>query len=73
LRTTIIVGAEASNSTREEDAMARQVKCECGYVVRGANDDEVVAKTREHLRSDHPDVLDRVSDADIRSWIEIVA
>ena len=53
--------------------MARQVKCECGYVVRGVSDDDVVAKTREHLRSDHPDLLDRVSDADIRSWIEIVA
>jgi predicted small metal-binding protein len=53
--------------------MARQVRCECGYVVRAATDDEVVAKTRDHLRSDHPELLDKVSDDDIRGWIEIVA
>ena len=53
--------------------MARQVKCECGYVVRADSDDEVVAEIRDHIRSDHPELEEKVSDDDIRSWIEIVA
>jgi predicted small metal-binding protein len=53
--------------------MKRQVKCECGYIARAASDDEVLAKIRDHMRSDHPDLLTKVSDDDIRGWVEIVA
>jgi predicted small metal-binding protein len=53
--------------------MARQVKCECGYVVRGETDEEVVAALRDHMRSDHPELLDKVTDEQIRDWIEIVS
>jgi predicted small metal-binding protein len=52
--------------------MARQVTCECGYVVRADDDDEVVAGIRDHMRTDHPELFERVSDDDIRSWIELV-
>ena len=53
--------------------MARQVKCECGYVARAETDDEVVAEIRDHMSTDHPELLDKVSDEQIRDWIEIVA
>lgn len=53
--------------------MNRQVKCECGYVARATTDGEVLAKIREHMRSDHPTLLSKISDDDIRGWIEIVA
>ena len=53
--------------------MASQVKCECGYIARADDDDAVVTNIRDHLRSDHPELMDKVSDVDIRSWIEIVA
>jgi predicted small metal-binding protein len=52
--------------------MQRRVTCECGYVVRAEDDDAVVAGIRDHIRSDHPELLERVSDDDIRSWIELV-
>lgn len=52
--------------------MASQITCECGYVIRGADDDEVVAMTREHLRRDHPDVADSVTPDMIRSWVEVM-
>ena len=52
--------------------MERQVTCECGYVVRAEDDDAVVAGIRDHMRSDHPELVDRVSDDDIRGWIELV-
>ena len=53
--------------------MARQVKCECGYVARADTDDDVLADIRNHMRSDHPELLVRVSDEQILDWIEIVA
>jgi len=52
--------------------MASQVKCECGYVARAESDEEVVADIRDHIQSDHPELMERVSDEDIRSWVEIV-
>jgi predicted small metal-binding protein len=53
--------------------MTRQVKCECGYVARADSDEEVVAEIRDHIRSDHPELMEKVSDDDIASWVEIVA
>jgi predicted small metal-binding protein len=50
--------------------MAKQINCECGYVARGDNDEEVVQRIREHMRTDHPELLARVSDEDLRGWIE---
>lgn len=52
--------------------MNRQVKCECGYIARADSDDEVMAKIRDHIRLDHPQLLEAVSDDDIRGWIEIL-
>jgi len=52
--------------------MALQVKCECGYVARGETDDEVVATIRDHMRVDHPEGQDAVTDEQIRGWLEIV-
>jgi predicted small metal-binding protein len=50
--------------------MAKQINCECGYVARGESEDEVVQVIRAHMRSDHPELLERVSDEDLRGWIE---
>ena len=37
--------------------MAKQITCECGDVIRGDTDDEVVDGARDHMRTDHPDLL----------------
>jgi predicted small metal-binding protein len=50
--------------------MAKQINCECGYVARGESEEEVVSRIRDHLRSDHPDLLEKVSDQDLSGWIE---
>jgi predicted small metal-binding protein len=52
--------------------MASQVVCECSYVARADTDDGVVALIRAHLRTDHPQLLDTVTEDVIRGWIEIV-
>ena len=53
--------------------MACQVKCECGYIARADTDDDVLANIREHMRTDHPELLDKISDEQIISWIEVVS
>jgi predicted small metal-binding protein len=52
--------------------VAKQITCECGAVIRGTTDDEVVGEAREHMRIDHPDLFGKVSDDDLRGWIEEV-
>jgi predicted small metal-binding protein len=53
--------------------MPRQVTCECGYVVRAETDDDVLATLRDHIRIDHPELVDKIGDEQILDWIEIVA
>jgi predicted small metal-binding protein len=52
--------------------MARQITCECGQIVRGETEAEVVEMTRAHLRTAHPDLADRLTNDDIVALIEIV-
>jgi predicted small metal-binding protein len=33
--------------------MAKVINCECGFVVRGATDDELVANAQAHARDAH--------------------
>jgi predicted small metal-binding protein len=52
--------------------MARQITCECGQIVRGETEVEVVELARDHLRSAHPQLADALSNDDIVALIEIV-
>ena len=52
--------------------MARQITCECGQIVRGETEHELVALTLEHLRSDHPQLADKVTRDEIVALIEVV-
>lgn len=49
--------------------MASLIRCECGYVARGDGEEAVVQLIREHLRTDHPALLESVSREDLVSWI----
>jgi predicted small metal-binding protein len=52
--------------------MARQITCECGQVVRGETEHEVVELTLEHLRRDHPQLAGKLTRDDIVALIEVV-
>jgi predicted small metal-binding protein len=45
------------------------IRCECGYVARGENDDQVLSVIRGHMATDHPAVLAAVTQQDLLSWI----
>jgi predicted small metal-binding protein len=55
----------------EEDAMARIIRCECGYVARGDTDDQVIDTIRGHMRTDHPALLETVGQQDLLGWIQV--
>ena len=50
--------------------MAKLIRCECGFVVTGADDDQVVSAIEAHMRSDHPAVLAGLDRSEIFGWIE---
>ena len=52
--------------------MSRQITCECGFVARGEEDDDVVTQIEDHLRRDHPELADTVTRDEIASWVEVV-
>ncbi|HLY33529.1 MAG TPA: DUF1059 domain-containing protein [Jatrophihabitantaceae bacterium] len=51
--------------------MARVIRCECGFVARGATDDEVVDNIREHMRTDHTALYESTDRADLYGWIQV--
>jgi predicted small metal-binding protein len=50
--------------------MARLINCECGYVARADSEDDVIELIREHMRSDHPALLETVTREDLVGWIQ---
>jgi predicted small metal-binding protein len=51
--------------------MAKLIRCECGFIARGDSDDDVIGVIRGHMATDHPAVLESVSQHDLLSWIQI--
>jgi predicted small metal-binding protein len=50
--------------------MAKLINCECGQVVRGETDDELIENAEAHIRRDHPDLVGRVSREDLLGMAE---
>jgi len=50
--------------------MAKLINCECGQVVRGETDDELVAAAQAHIDRDHPDLVGKLSRDDILGMSE---
>jgi predicted small metal-binding protein len=52
------------------DALVKRINCVCGQVVEGEDDDELWEQAKEHLRTDHPDLVGNVSRDDILAQAE---
>jgi predicted small metal-binding protein len=50
--------------------MAKVINCDCGYVVRGETDEELLAGADAHIRSDHPDLVGKISNDDLLAMAE---
>lgn len=56
--------------SRKESSMAKVINCECGYTVRGETDDELVANAEAHIRTDHPEMVGKMSREDVMAMAE---
>ena len=52
--------------------MAYKIDCECGYTVNGETEDELVANAEQHIQSDHPDMVGKVTRDDLLAQAEQV-
>ena len=50
--------------------MGRVINCECGQVIRGDSDDELVAKAQQHVDQNHPDLVGKLSREDFLGMAE---
>ena len=50
--------------------MGKLINCECGEVVRGDNDEELIAAVQVHVGRNHPDLVGKLSREDILGMSE---
>jgi predicted small metal-binding protein len=50
--------------------MGRMIRCECGEVVRGEDDQEVLAAAHEHIEREHPDLVTTMTDSQLMAMAE---
>jgi predicted small metal-binding protein len=50
--------------------MAYVINCDCGYVVRADNEDDLVANAEQHIQDAHPDMIGKVSREDFLAMAE---
>lgn len=50
--------------------MGKLINCECGQVVRGRNDDELVAAATEHVNREHPELVGKLTREDVLAMAE---
>jgi len=50
--------------------MSMLINCECGYVVRGEDDEELVSRAEEHIGRDHPELVGKITRDDLLAMAE---
>lgn len=50
--------------------MAKLINCECGQVVRGETDDELVRNVEAHVVEHHPDLVGTMTREDMLAMAE---
>lgn len=50
--------------------MTKLIRCDCGYVVRGDTEEELLANAEEHIERDHPDLVGKIAREDLLAMAE---
>lgn len=50
--------------------MAKVINCECGQVVRGETDNELIAAAEAHVNRDHPELVGKITRDDLLAMAE---
>ena len=46
------------------------INCECGQVVRGETDEELLANAEAHIHRDHPELVGKITREDLLAMSE---
>lgn len=50
--------------------MSRVINCECGQVIRGDSDEELIARASDHVNQNHPELVGKLSREDLLGMAE---
>jgi predicted small metal-binding protein len=50
--------------------MAKRIVCECGYIVRGEDDEQLVELGHEHMQANHPAIAAVITTAQLLELAE---
>jgi predicted small metal-binding protein len=50
--------------------MAKVIRCQCGFMGRGDTVEQAMAAIEEHMRSDHPELVGKVTREDLAAMAE---
>jgi hypothetical protein len=50
--------------------VAKVINCECGQVVRGETDNELIAAAEAHVNRDHPELVGKITRDDLLAMAE---
>lgn len=50
--------------------MAKVIKCECGYVARGGDEESLLESASSHIESEHPDLAGKIGRDDLLAMAE---
>jgi predicted small metal-binding protein len=50
--------------------MAKVIRCQCGFLGRGETVEEAAAVIEAHMRSDHPELVGKVTREDLTAMAE---
>jgi hypothetical protein len=50
--------------------MAKVINCQCGATLRGSSDDEIVAAAENHVQTEHPNLVGKMSREQILAMAE---
>jgi predicted small metal-binding protein len=48
------------------------INCECGQIVRGETEDDVLRAAEEHIKRDHPELVGKITREDLLAMSETV-
>ena len=50
--------------------MAKVIRCQCGFLGRGETVEAAASEIEEHMRSDHPELVGKVTRDDLVAMVE---
>lgn len=53
--------------------MTRIIRCECGFVVEGTDDESLLANAQAHIADAHPQLVGKVEPESLLALAEVVA